>query len=583
MANNAKSNQTSREERKAQKAEKKLAAKKAEQKKSRQNKAIIAVILAIVLVFVGFFIYDRIKNSGMIERRNVVAKTENFSVTQAMMNYFFNTTYNSTLNQYVQIYGSISENNGSSAEDSIKTFVDSVDNLGEAYDQLMSSVKSQVETLLTYCEMAKAEGIELEKAEYDEIDAYIKSYKESKDSNSDYASISFDKYLSTYWGTGVNESVVRDCLKINYLASKYQEEKAESFEYTDDQLEEYYDANEDSYLYVDYLTATFTKPEEQAADETTPDTTADTAAETAGETSDDTAETPDENQDGENAENAEPETAVEEKNEAEANAEALEATTTPEEFTAFMKDYYTKEQEKITAEGEDVDTDAIDTNVEAISKTKQKKSGISNEELKDWLFGADTKVGTTKVVEDESAGTYTVYMLSKASYRDEEKTRNAAVIVLSDDNNDGDSKAKAEEVKAEWDALEVKDEEAFEKLSEKYSESSHHHVEKGITKDDASIGEWLFSDEAKVGEVGITYYEAGKASYLVYYAEEGEEGWKASVRSAKQSEDLSAAVEAFKTEHNVAEADTESPTVVTFIQSELDKIRAIKTRYSSVG
>ena len=86
MANNARSNV----ERKAQKHEKKLAAQKAEQKKNRQHKAVVAAIVAVLLICLGLIIGMAVKENIDSGRGTVAASTQNFKVTQAMMNYFFN-------------------------------------------------------------------------------------------------------------------------------------------------------------------------------------------------------------------------------------------------------------------------------------------------------------------------------------------------------------------------------------------------------------------------------------------------------------------------------------------------------------
>ncbi len=558
MAKDAKSNQDIRAEQKQKKQERKYAQQQAEKKKARQHTLIFAGILVVLALFAALLIFNKCSTSGSSERNTVVASTENFEVNQAMMTYFFNSSYNT----YANYYNSYSSSDSTQFND----FVNSVNSRGTEYNSLMSITKQQVEQILTYAEMAKAEGYKLEDSDYDEIDSAVESYKDQQksygESNNAYAIMTFDKFLSTIFGDSVNEDVLRDCLELTHLASKYQEETVEAYEYTDEQYEEYFGEHSENYLYVDYLTYTFEDPEDNTADAET----AEDAAAADAETAEDTAEDAEAADDSETDDNSDEAKAVE-------LAEALALTTTPEEFTNYMTDYFTAEQEKNTAEGDEVDMDAVQTKVDALAKTKQLKSSISDEEAKEWAFADDTAVGATKLVTDEEAGKFTVYMITATSYRDEEITKNAAVLYLTDDKNDGNSQAKAEEIKAEWDKGE-KTEEAFLALSEKYSESSHNHVEEGYTKNTADIGEWLYEEGRAEGDVGIVYSETNKCTYIVYFAGDGDEAWKTSVRSAISSEDFEAAVKEFTTAHKVND-DEENPSIVTYDEAALKKVKPI--------
>lgn len=569
-------------EQKAKKQERRDAAKKAADKKSRQHKLIFAGIIVVLALFAALLVFDKVRSSGSKERNTVVASSENFEVTQSMMTFFFNSTYN----QYANSFGS--------STDTLNALIDSVNERGTYYDVILSSTRSNVEQYLTLAEMAKAAGVELDREDKAEIDEAIDAYKETKKtygaSNNAYQIMSFDKFLESMFGESVNESVVRDCLELTQLVSKYQEKFLDECEYTDEQLEEYYGENKDSYTYVDFLRYQFTEPKVEESTDTDTDTDTDTQAETEPETTVDTeadAEDANENEDNEqnedNEENEEgedietaPETEEEapaEPTETRALADALASSKSVDEFNKFMTDYLTKEAEASLEEGKELDTDKIKSDVEALAKTKQLKSSITGDEAKEWAYDAATKVGDTKLIVDEDKGTYTVYMITKTAYRDEEITKKAAIIYLTDANNDGDSKAKADEIKAEWDKS-AKTEEAFIELAEKYSESSHHHVEEGFTRETSYIGEWLYEDARAVGDVEVIRPEGQTVTYVVYFAGDGLEGWKNSVKSAKSNDDFEAAIDAYAEAHNVSE-DAEKPTAVKFDEEVVKKIKPI--------
>ena len=240
-----------------------------------------------------------------------------------------------------------------------------------------------------------------------------------------------------------------------------------------------------------------------------------------------------------------------------------------------MKDIFTAEQEANTAEGEEVDADAVQKKVDELEKTKQLKSSISNEDAKTWAYADTTKVGDKYTVTDDEAGTYTVYMITKTAYRDEELTKNMGVITLTDSNYD-DANAKAEEIVAEWEAGD-KTEDSFFALGEKYSESSHNHLEKNYNSTSpAELYDWLYDAERKAGDVGVVHTgsDSSAYTYIVYFAGDGDEGWKASVFNDKNSEDVEAEFKAYAAEHKVND-DEENPTIVTYVDEVFKRIKPI--------
>ena len=592
MAKDVKSNQEERDALKTKKLEKKTAAKKEEAKKSLQHKLIFAGIIVVLALFAALIIFNSIKTSGTSERNTVVASTENFEVTQAMMTYYFNSTYN----QYANMYSS-----SSSSSDALSSFIEDVNNRGTQFTSLLNYTKSSVDNYLTLAEMAKAAGVELGDEEYASIDATIENYRQTKitygKSNDAYKIMTFDRFLESMFGDSVNESVIRDCLKLAYLGSKYEQQFLDGLTYTDEQLENYYEENKDSYLYVDYLKYTFTDPEEteDTAEDTDEDTVADTTEAPTEDTVEDTTEdivedTPedvveDTPVDAENAENegdteeaapAEDATVTE----ARKNAEALAGVKSADEFNEFMTKYFTAEAEKTLEEGKEVDEEGIKTQVENLANTKKLKGNISEEDAREWAYADDTAVGATKLIVDEEKGQYVVYLLTAKPYREEELTKNAAVITLTNDNNDGNAAAKAESIKAEWDAGD-KTEDAFAALSEKYSEAATHEVQKNISKSNAGVlADWLFAEERVAGDVGIVNSSDNASSYIVYYAGEGIATWATNVTSALKNDDFDKAVNDYKTA-NAIDAEAANPTIVTYDEVALNKVQAIKLNASS--
>ena len=596
----------SRDDLLAKKRERKKEIKTKADKQTKKNRIIFACIAVVLALFAILVMGYKVITSGFVERHTTAVKSENNKVSVAMMNYYFNANYN----MYSQYF--------SSSDSSDTSFADSVKEHGEYYDYLMTITKSQVEQYLTYAEMAKAEGIKLEKEDKDEINEAINNLKETKNSfeeqNSSYKYMTFNTFLETIYGKGVNESVVRKALSLSQIASKYQEWKLDQLgaSYTDADYDAYYEENKDDYTLVDYMMYSFEVPADtadaadaEAADGTTEDAVdaaaADAeAAEDAVDATDDTVDkedaldaaedtvdaadavddtvdaadaaddTADDAEDVAAADDAEDVAEAEEDTKsAEEKANELAATKTVDEYKAYMKTILLAEAVANTADGEEVDEAAVDTKVEGLESKEVAKSTVTDEDLAAWLYADDAKVGATKIVKNDEGSKYSVYMITKTSYRDEEITKKAAYIDITSSNNDGDSEAKAKEIMDKWNAGD-KTEEAFLALAEEYAATHQHEISVGLTRD-AEYGEWLYEDGRKVGDVGTVTTDT--TTYIVYFAGDDLETWKTKVRDAKSGDDLAELVKAFQSDHNFSGAET--PSSVIFVDKAVAKVTSI--------
>lgn len=507
MAKNAKTKQEIMAEHKAQKAERKAAAAKAQKKSSLSNVLIIVCVVLMFALAIALFAYKQIVTSGIIDRCTTSISSENFSVNNSMMTYYFNSTYQSFANQY----GSSLSSLGLDTSKSLKSQT-SFDGQSTWYDYFMSQTTSQVQQYLILAEAAKAAGVELDEHDMEEIDALIQDYKDAAkqygyDANS---------YVKLIFGTAVKVSDMRDAVELAQLASKYSEEIGESYEYTSDDYVTYFEENEADYIKVDYLKYAFTatKDDDGKVDETS-------AAD------------------------------MKEK------ADTLAATLDEESYKAYLNEYLMGIEKSEVAEGAEFDEEAAAAEVaETIANALvagTTKSSITDEDLKEWAFSAS--VGETYVTSSDETGTYTVYMLITPEYKDEYVTKNGAYIYLSNETYpDADSatageasSAKADEIIAEWEAA-GKGEEAFLELVEKYSEAGHAHLEENLTKD-VSFADALYADDVVDGGVKKVYSDSDKGTYLVYCAGDGLVAWEAAVDSALRNADYSADFEEFAAQY----------------------------------
>lgn len=198
-------------------------------------------------------------------------------------------------------------------------------------------------------------------------------------------------------------------------------------------------------------------------------------------------------------------------------------------------------------ETEDEAAKAYDANAVKTNAPYSADDGIS-----DWLFAADTAVGSTKTVENES--TIAVYMLTKAPARDTTKTVNVRHILLTADKHGSDAaaKAKADAVLAEWQAGEATAE-SFGALAAQYTEdpgSATDGLYTGVTQGQmvTEFNDWCFDEARKVGDSGIVQTSYG---YHVMYFDGAQEAWYGAVESVLDSETYQAIYEQYKKDYPI--------------------------------
>ena len=155
--------------------------------------------------------------------------------------------------------------------------------------------------------------------------------------------------------------------------------------------------------------------------------------------------------------------------------------------------------------------------------TNATKSGLTTA-LADFLFGAETQVGDTAVVEDTLTSRYYVVSLD-ARYLNEEPTTDARIIIT--------SKVSGDDLMAEWEAAGAT-EDAFVELGKKYDENGmgdYGCLFEGIEPSglDDEMAEW-FLGERTAGDTTVITDEEGYA-YALYYIGENKPSWYLSVQS----------------------------------------------------
>lgn len=475
---------------------------------------------------------------------NIAVKSENYKISLPIMTYLYNYNYQS----YLSYYGTYMSYYGFDSSKSPKEQYYDESNQQTWYDYFMSMTKDYIQQTLVLAEAAKADGIELDDADLENI----KTSMTQLESNASEKNMTADEYVAEFYGDGVSQKDIEECLKLTALAQKYYNKVYDGFKYTDDDYEKYYQNNKTSYQYADFLKYTFTVP-------------ADTTS------SSDSSETSESSEHKEASEKAK------------AYAEALSQCKTEDEFKDYVKKYLEKNPDLVTSNSsstsesseeskmtdEEIQT-AIDT---AVKGTLSKKYSYEvTSDIGKWIFDDSRKSLDTTVVEN-SDGSYTAVMLLKPAYRDESVLKNVRHILLSADTygSDDAAKAKADEVYKEWQGGDAT-EDSFGELANKYSSDGGSNSKGGLYENVTEgqmveeFDDWCFDSSRKPGDTGIVKTQFGY--HIMYFVGDSGTAWKMSVDSAMRSSDFNDKYNSLKEDYKVEYDDDYLNTIEVKTESE---------------
>ena len=497
-----------REERAAEReAQRESMIKKA--KKDRAKKVWTIVVSSVLIVgLLGGVWYHVISSaaytSGIIQRNTVVLQTANYKVDAAMLTYYFNNELNNMVNSNSSVLSSIGlDTTKSLKSQSCPYYSDG----GTWYDYFSDAAASAAKSNLYLAEKAYEEGITLDEADKATVQSYIDQYYAYADEND----LSRKEILALMFGRGVKEIDVRNCLELSTLASKFVRTWQDALDYTDDEINAYYDENKDSFIMVDYLSYTV-----KATDTANEDTYAD----------------------------------------AKKQADELAAVRGADAFKNWVEDTY-RASTPVTEEFTQADQDeGAKEELDAIEYTNMSEGMIGSTDVSDWLFD-EAKVGETYILDDEK-GSYTVYLCTQEVHRDESLTHTVRQIFLSDETygEDGETKEKANSVLAEMKKAGLKDE-TFATYALEYSEDTNTSAIGGLCENYADadlmeeVAEWVEADARKEGDFEAIAVDGGYV--LCYYVGEGVQAWKADCIAAMESEDYSKAYEGWQKDITLTE------------------------------
>lgn len=252
---------------------------KNKKKSSGMPNWLLSLIIVVVLIAVVAACLSTVMGSwGIIPRLTTAVKSENYSVNENMLQYFFQSAYTefTSSSTYTTFQKNCSLNTGANQGLPLDKQVIG----GGTYDYLMapdhegktwqeffiSKTEAKVKTVLSYCEEAKARGLSIGDAErakmedeLEELFATIKYslYMQSYDEQTLY--LSDNECLSYYFGKGVKRGDIEDALELVTLGGMAEKSVLDelSAAVTADRITAEYTKNAEKYDYVDYLNYSF--------------------------------------------------------------------------------------------------------------------------------------------------------------------------------------------------------------------------------------------------------------------------------------------------------------------------------------
>lgn len=543
-------------------------AKKSSKKGLDSVKVVTWVVRAVAIVLaVGIAVFA-LYQFGVPQKFMPAVKVGDRTYSVAEYSYY----YSSVFQTYVEQSNSLQQSYGYTLFDytkdpSLQTTTDE-DGNKITYDELFRQrVISTLETANYYLDKCEAEGITLSDEHIAEIDELIGSIATSAESNHFSAS----RYISYVYGKGLNEKIFRNLLEEQYLVAQYLEDVEEDCfnSFTDEELEKAYAEDPAEFQAVDLRLFGFEVAEEEKADseETTTAATEEVTSETAEETTVAEEETTASEEETTEAEEKEP-------SKTELLAEEMLGKIKDEDSFIDLAYEYAAEKDKETFKN---DTATLAKNIKRATVKDQ-----IGEDLADWLYSADRKVGDKKVYPTDDY-VYVIYII-KTAYRADEPLVDARHILVSFDSvaselkkTDGNKidveKKDDQEVKTATTEEEIeitnkgtgysielvteaykqardiydkymsgeKTEEAFAKLADELSDDGgenkngglYEGIEKGTMVE--PFENWVYNADRKAGDVDLVMTEYGW--HVMYFVKQHEEpAWKVSARETLGSE-----------------------------------------------
>lgn len=443
--------------------------RKKNQKKNHSKLYVIEAVIVIGLAL-GAWIFTMARSAGKIVNTENALEIDGEKYSVSDVNYFYYAYYDSYCEQNAEYISYMFD-----ADKSLKE---------QEYEDGVSwfsyFLEESIKSMVNVAEVSKAageDGFELDT----ESEAQIQEYLDGVSLAAENSGITADEYVARIYGEDMTLKRYEELMKMSFTARDYTVAKQEGYTCTDDEIEKYYQENQQAYDFASYERLYF------------------------------------------RAGSQEQEPSDEERNEAESQAkEALEKVKDGGELKEVAEDY------------EDAVYYATDD--------AYYSAGYS---YGNWLFLEDRKPGDCTLIDDGNGFYVMVFHDRSRHDYETVNVRDIyfAVDTASEDLDEAyeESCIKAEEVYEEWkDGGGT--EELFAALADK--NTSAEGLDGGLYEElsrgslDTSVEKWCFEKDHKAGDCEVIYAENG--FHVLYFAGYGTPAWKIEVEEDIREARLSA-------------------------------------------
>jgi hypothetical protein len=427
---------------------------------TKQTVRVIALLLLTATLLVSL---SSCKDVSKID----VVRSENFSVSAAMVTYSLYDTYHYYYNQF--------------GAEGMKVYfgIDTTKSLAEQYsdekkgitwfDVFKTEAVDGFCTALAHCEAALAAGLEITDLDRKYIDAEINAIEElaAKDK------LTLNEYIKNIYGKNVKVDDVKKTLEIFRLANKMRYKDYNDTVVTDAEIADLIKKDGDMYLQRDVLVFELTLS--NIADKTA---------------------------------------------KIKEYAQKMKEATTEEEFRKLAEDFLKTDYCVNLSSKKNVATETVQNNVSEDDK----------DALTSWFFASGTTVGSTFLHQGASAYTVYMAVSEPAHDETPTRNMYTVVLEPFAYGSLDACKAKAQEIYDKWkaDGASLND---FKALAKQYSTDDvtisasglYSNVARGDMIDE--LDKWLFDKDLAVGSHTLINTEYG--CHIIYYAGDGVATWKA--------------------------------------------------------
>ena len=487
-------------------------------RKERRTWTIVGVLVALFVVVIVLL------NTNLLYTGTTSVTVGDYKFTNAEYQYYYTTAYNNFTYQYGS-YASLlgldtsADLDEQTVQSSLFTMLgleipeslqpaDEEETAEFTWDDYFreTALQNMAQVTAIWDAAVKA-GYTLSEEAAEEIDSTIASFETMATANNLRGA---DGYAAVIYGKGVTASLVRELLERAYIAEEYSADIYESFEYSADEINAYYDENADAFdaISFDYYLVEAEKVEvtETVTDE---------------ETGEETEET---------NEAVTDETMAEAKEEADSLLEAAQSGAA-QGALSFAE-----------AVAETMGDEAEATEIKSLfGYSVTSGYGV----MAEWLLDSAREPGDMAVLENEGVGYYVVCFNSRSDNSDYNGVAFRHILVnVEDEDEDGEfseeeieaAEQKIQEIRDEW-ISDGETEDAFAALANANSDDTgsngsslystggglYEHVAKDQMVE--PINDWIFDDARQSGDSEIIYVESSNYTgyHLVYFV--GEDGY----------------------------------------------------------